>query len=626
MDYLTYPKTYDIIVVGAGHAGCESALSSSRLGCKTLLLTLNLEDIASMPCNPSIGGPAKGHIVREIDALGGEMAKCIDKTHIHIRVLNLSKGPAVWAYRAQAEKKLYQLEMKHTLESQKNLDLKQDEVEEIVVENSKVKGVLTKTRIFYPAKVVILTTGTFLNGLVHIGSLSFSSGRLGQNASLKLSESLKNLGFEIKRLKTGTPPRVDKKTIDTSLLVEQKPILEPLTFSFVSPEIVKEKQVSCFITWTNEKTIDIVKRNIYKSALYSGKIVGIEPRYCPSIETKVTRFPDKIRHQVFLEPEGLDTSEFYVQGMSTSLPYDVQLKYLRSLRGLENVEIMRPGYAIEYDFINPMGLKVNLETKKISGLFFAGQINGTSGYEEAGAQGLIAGINAVMKIKNKEPFVLDRSQAYIGVLIDDLITKGVDEPYRMFTARCEYRLILRNDNADLRLTPLSRKIGLADSHRWEIFCKKKEMIEENFKKIKKIVIKPTDDVQKILRDIGSDELKSAVKLGDLLKRPNLRLQRLKSLYPEILNLSKEVAEEIEIQIKYEGYIQRQLMQIEQFKKTEEQNLPQDLNYYSISNISTEGKEKLTKIKPNSLGQASRIQGVSPSDITMIMLWLKGKKK
>lgn len=610
---------YDIIVVGAGHAGCEAALASSRLGCKTLLITLSLEHIAEMPCNPSIGGPAKGHLVREIDALGGEMAKIIDKTHIHIRMLNTSKGPAVQALRAQADKKLYKKEMKKVLFSQKNLQVIEDEVERIVIDGINVCGVLTKNKIFYKAKQVVLTTGTFLNGLIHIGDKKIQGGRWDEKPSLYLPKSLKEIGFSLGRLKTGTSPRLNKNTIDFSKMQIQKPSDEPLTFSFVSPRVKKEGQLPCWLIYTNEKTHEIIISNLSRSSLYSGQITGIGPRYCPSIETKLVRFKDRERHPVFLEPEGKDVDEIYVQGMSTSLPEDVQEKYIRSLDGLENAEIIRYGYAIEYDFINPVNLKATLETKKIQGLFCAGQINGTSGYEEAAAQGLIAGINAALKAKGKEPFILLRHQAYIGVMIDDLITKGVDEPYRMFTTRCEYRLMLRFGNADMRLTPLGRKIGLVDDERWNIFQQKQEKIQDVLKKVKKIAVKPST------LNLKYDGLKNTVKLEHLIKRPEIRFNDLKEHYPDFEKIDDEVIYEVETQIKYSGYIKRQLMQIEEYKKSEFLKIPEDIDYDNVPNLSTEAKEKLKNVKPVNIGQASRVQGVTPSDISMLLIYLKSKR-
>ncbi|MCD6319786.1 MAG: tRNA uridine-5-carboxymethylaminomethyl(34) synthesis enzyme MnmG [Candidatus Desulfofervidaceae bacterium] len=622
---LVYPEVFDVIVVGAGHAGCEAALAAARMGHSTLLTTINADRIAHMSCNPAIGGLAKGHLVKEIDALGGEMAKNIDATGIQFRRLNTKKGPAVWSSRAQADMELYRQRMKQIIERQPNLWVKQAVVDEILVENGKVKGIKTSIDEVYLGKTVILTTGTFLRGLIHVGLKNFPSGRMGDPPSNSLSECLKRLGFEIGRLKTGTCPRLDGRTINYDVLEPQYGDNPPHPFSF-STEKIDRPQVPCYITYTNEETHEIIRSGLDRSPLFTGAIRGVGARYCPSIEDKVVRFPEKPRHQIFIEPEGLNTTEIYPNGIPTSLPIDIQLKMVRSIKGLEKAEIIRPGYAIEYDYANPIQLKPSLETKLIKGLFFAGQINGTSGYEEAAAQGIMAGINAVKYVRGEEPVILDRSQAYIGVLIDDLVTKGTNEPYRMFTSRAEYRLLLREDNADLRLMEIGYELGLINEEIYKKFLQKKKNIEDSLKRLEEIKIKPTAGINDALQKMGTAPIRNPVTLKDILKRPEVDTYALGVFDEYFQSLPQVVAKEVAFQVKYEGYIKHQQEQVARFKKWEHAKLPADLDYYSLPGLSNEIKEKLSKIRPASLGQAARIPGVTPAAITILQVYLHKQKK
>ena len=615
---------YDVVIIGAGHAGCEAALAAARMGMKTVMFSISLEAVANMPCNPHIGGSSKGHLVREIDALGGEMGKNIDKTMIQIKMLNTSKGPAVHSLRAQADRKWYQSEMKHVLEKQENLEIKQAEIVDIELDNGKVKSVTTDVGAVYETKTIIVATGTYLKGKIFIGDFSKESGPDGVAAANKLSDVLKNMGVELVRFKTGTPARINRRSVDFSKMELQAGDTGIEAFSFEN-EPKDFKQVDCYLTYTNEKTHKIIMDNLHRSPLYGGVIEGTGPRYCPSIEDKVVRFSDKPRHQAFVEPVGLDTEELYVQGMSSSLPEDVQIAVYRSMAGLENVEFTRPAYAIEYDCIDPSNLLPSLEYKGIDGLFMAGQINGTSGYEEAACQGLIASINAVQKIKGNEAVVLDRTQGYIGVLIDDIVTKGTNEPYRMMTSRAEYRLLLRQDNADLRLTKIGYDIGLISEERYEKFKMKKENIEMEIERLKNLVVKPTSEVNEILKKCGTAELTTGTKMAELLKRTEVSYEILSSIDNDRPELDVKEKNQVEIQLKYEGYIKLQEAQVEKFKKLEEKLLPKDIEYSNISGISLEGRQKLEKTMPRSVGQASRISGVSPADISVLLVYLSQNK-
>ena len=618
-----YGKEYQVIVVGAGHAGCEAALAAARMGCSTLLLTMGLDVVAQMSCNPSIGGLAKGHLVHEIDALGGEMGLNIDETGIQFRRLNMRKGPAVRAGRAQADRMAYSARMKLVLESVDHLDLKQGVVEEVVVKNYRVVGVRTREGIDFMGRSVVLTTGTFMRGLIHVGMNNYSGGRAGEPSAEKISSCLRSLGFTVGRLKTGTPARLSSRSIDFSRLERQQgdAIIRP--FSFMNDKI-ERKQVDCYIANTNEKTHDIIRSNIHKSPLYAGVIEGIGPRYCPSIEDKVVRFPDRASHQSFIEPEGIKGAEMYPSGLSTSLPADVQLQYFRSMVGFERVEIMRPGYAIEYDFVEPRQIKATLETREIAGLYHAGQINGTSGYEEAAGQGLLAGINAALQCRGQDPLIIRRDQGYLGVMVDDLVTQETTEPYRMFTSRAEYRLLLREDNADLRLTALGRRVGLVSDRRWQRYQDKTDLMAEAIGLCREVIV--TSKNKRLCGLLGLGELKSGATLEQIIRRPEISIQQITQEIPELEHIPEKVLEQVEIAIKYEGYIARQMEQVERFVEYEKVTIPENLDYDEVSSLSSEVREKLIKYRPISLGQAGRIQGVTPAAVAVLNVHLRKKAR